>query len=315
MRISIIGCTDSYYHDAVRIAHAFARKGHTVKAFSLNDAPFATINDINEFSPDFCLVTIGRDYDIEALKKLKDKTFLVHWAYDEYTPRKDSLYERTKNIYDLTFVKAKGLIPLLKEYCNRVVWMPMYYDNHFDGYIKSGEYSKIYDIVFVGEPHPVQSTIREKYLAELVNDGYNVSIIGYYWDDHNSRINANLLGGAVCTDLTVLLARSKIAVNFENDLLEPLELGFSDRILKVMGAGCFCLTHNIVGLNQLFENGKDLIVYESYTDLKAKLDYYLNNTSEREKIAQQGQTKVLSYYNIDKVTDRYIEEIRKYIQC
>jgi len=307
MRIAVIGCVDSMYHDGPRIAKAFERKGHYVQLHSLTTDPQQTVQAIKEFAPTFCLVTIGRGYDASALVAMKSSTILVHWAYDEYTPEKDSLYKDYKDVYDITFVKAKGLVPRLKDYCEHAEFMPMFFDQIHDG-INQNIMPDI-AITFMGEPHPVQSTIRQTYLKNLSDDGYKVNVIGYYWEKFMEGMDSIFMGGAVGPYASLLLARSKICLNFENDLLEQVELGFSDRVLKIMGAGSLCVTHAIPGIEQLFEPKKHLVTYSGYRELKEVIDYYLKNPEERKQIADAGQEKVLKEYNIDVITDKYIEKI------
>jgi len=310
MKIAVLGCVDNVYHDGVRIANAFVRKGHTTCIYSLADDPQNVIKEIKKFAPDFCIVTIGRGYSVEALKELQKITFLVHWSYDEMTPQEDHLYNDVKNIYDLTFVKSKGLIPLLKDYCKDVVWMPMYYDQYFDT-VPTINTQKQFDVLFAGEPHPAQSTIRQDYLTRLCEDNFNVHIVGFYWNDFKSKIPAKYLGGAIGPQLSRLLASTKIALNFKNNHLQQLELGFSDRVMKVMGAGCFCLTHEILGIEKMFTLGVHLDTYKDYNDMIDKIGYYLQNDEKRAHIATMGQTKILTEYNIDIVTNKYLEEIKK----
>lgn len=309
LKIAILGCTDSDYHDGPRLAHAFNRKGHVVGLFNLGSSPEKTVDQMKEFTPDFCLVTIGRGYDVNTLKQMSEFTKMVHWAYDEYTPEEDSLYKDVKRIFDVTFVKSKGLVPLLEDYCKKVVWTPMYYDPQNDGILIDAP--KEGDLIFVGEPHPTQSTIRQKYLEKL-SEIYNLNIVGFYWDKFKSNMpKATFLGGYFGAPLTSLVARTKIALNFKNDLLATLELGFSDRALKMMGAGTLMLTHEIEGIEQLFTPGEHLVTYKDYNDLKEKIDFYLTNNGEREQIAKAGQQLVFEKYTIDRVVDIYLEEIRK----
>jgi spore maturation protein CgeB len=93
--------------------------------------------------------------------------------------------------------------------------------------------------------------------------------------------------------------------------INPTELQMSDRIYKILGCGCFCLTQPIQGLEQLFQDGKHLVVFDGYEDLCNKIDYYLKHEEEREKIALEGQKEVFEKHTINIRVKEYLKEIEK----
>lgn len=310
MKISILAYTDSPHQDGLRIATSLQRTfHHTVQILSLTSASSTILSSIKSFKPDFCLVTIGRDLDPNLLREISKLTFLVHWSYDEHTPEEDPLYKATEKLYSVTFVKSKGLIPLIQSLCNKVVWTPMFYDTYFDGKPQEN-LTKQFNLIFTGNPHLTQSTKRQSYLKQLSDDNLPVLVIGHYWKGQEIG-NHMYPGGAVGTDLINLIYQSKIGLNFENDLMAKVELGFSDRVIKIMGAGTMCLTHEIPGIEQLFIPGKHLVTYKNYVDLKEKIMYYISHDEEREKIAKAGHDLVWEKYTIDKVVGMYLDEIKK----
>ncbi len=66
----------------------------------------------------------------------------------------------------------------------------------------------------------------------------------------------------------------------------------SDRIFRLMGAGAFCLSHNYPNIEQEFEVGKHLDVWNDKEELFRKIDYYLENDFERKVIALSGSKHV-----------------------
>lgn len=67
----------------------------------------------------------------------------------------------------------------------------------------------------------------------------------------------------------------------------------SDRIFETTGRGGFIIHPYIKGLEDLFEIGKEIITYEygDFNDLYAKIDYYLQNDEERERIRIAGHER------------------------
>ena len=60
-----------------------------------------------------------------------------------------------------------------------------------------------------------------------------------------------------------------------------------------------------------FENGKDLVIFESVDDLVQKIGYYLEHEDERKAIAENGYRKVKELHQYQNRFD----EMRKYIPC
>lgn len=74
------------------------------------------------------------------------------------------------------------------------------------------------------------------------------------------------------------------------------ELYTSDRLWRIMACGCFCLTKYFKGIETIFERGVHLDWWADLHELKEKIDYYLENDEERNKIAETGATAVRSRY-------------------
>jgi len=85
---------------------------------------------------------------------------------------------------------------------------------------------------------------------------------------------------------------------------------WSNRVYESMGRGGFCLHSHTEGLENEFIIGEHLDTYRhnNYADLKEKIDYYLNNSKLREKIAKKGFTFVKENHTI---THRCLEVIKK----
>jgi spore maturation protein CgeB len=83
----------------------------------------------------------------------------------------------------------------------------------------------------------------------------------------------------------------------------------SDRLLRLMGSGAFCLSHNFKGIERDFDIKNHLDVWSDIDELISKIDYYLKNEYERESIAKEGCIFVRENCNWDK----RIEELKKMI--
>lgn len=91
------------------------------------------------------------------------------------------------------------------------------------------------------------------------------------------------------SEMPFVFAQSKINLNIT---LRSILSGIPLRCLDIMGAGGFLLSNYQPELAEYFENGKEIVMYESQYDLMNKIDYYLSHEDEREEIARYGQRKI-----------------------
>lgn len=79
--------------------------------------------------------------------------------------------------------------------------------------------------------------------------------------------------------------------------LKSIASGIPLRALDIMGAGGVLFSNYQPELAEYFEDGTDVIMYESIEDAFAKAEYYLNNCDELGKIAACGHDKVKKYFD------------------
>lgn len=70
--------------------------------------------------------------------------------------------------------------------------------------------------------------------------------------------------------------------------------GVNKRMFEIPACGGFQITSHRDAINELFEIGKEIITYTDLTDLKTKIDYFIDSTNEneRKKIAEAGYQRV-----------------------
>jgi spore maturation protein CgeB len=80
-----------------------------------------------------------------------------------------------------------------------------------------------------------------------------------------------------------------------------------------MACGKLVLTDRldvVKGLEELFIDGEEIVLYNDMFDCIEKMNYYNENEEEREKIAYNGMAKVISNYTQIQVVDRLIEKFK-----
>lgn len=99
------------------------------------------------------------------------------------------------------------------------------------------------------------------------------------------------------SEMPKLFACSKINLN---PSLRIIQSGIPQRAFDVMGAGGFLLSNYQAELDEIFVDGKDMVLYESYEDAIEKTDFYMRNNHLREDIARNGRIKVLGEHTLQK---------------
>lgn len=83
---------------------------------------------------------------------------------------------------------------------------------------------------------------------------------------------------------------AKIVINS----LHPAEIwGVNARTFDVCGIGGFQLVSWRPALGDLFEDGKELVTFRSFSELKEKIDFFLPRDESRSEIAAEGRARVL----------------------
>lgn len=90
------------------------------------------------------------------------------------------------------------------------------------------------------------------------------------------------------TDININLHSST-----ERDGVDPSGDFVNPRTFELASCGAFqlCDERNLLG--ELFEPGREIVTFSSVTDLKEKIDYYLNHPEERAEVAKRARKKVL----------------------
>ena len=154
-------------------------------------------------------------------------------------------------------------------------------------YINHNYNSKYFDhdVIFVGSKgyHPEHAYRPE--LIDFLRKTYGKRFLHVGGDGDTGTVRGD--------ELNRIYARSKIAVG------DSLNIGFnypyytSDRLFESTGRGGFTIYPRIKGLEEYFKDGDEIVFYEhgNLEDLKTKIDKYLENDIERERIRLNGHNR------------------------
>jgi len=160
-------------------------------------------------------------------------------------------------------------------------------------------------------PHAVEPQAYPKF--DLLSKKYDLCFVGHVSsknrEDALDRMFAafpNFYYGQQLFDAAARkYAESKIVFNIamKNDV--------NMRCFEVLATGSFLLTDYVDSVDELFEDGKHLILYRSLDEAIDKAKYYLAHDDEREKIAQAGYEHVLKNHTIQNRVDVILNEFMK----
>lgn len=108
--------------------------------------------------------------------------------------------------------------------------------------------------------------------------------------------------------LPKLYNASKINLNISTP---QRRTGLPPRIFDIMACGGFSLTDYLPELEEFFEIDREIIVYESTSDLRKKADYYLSHPEERQMIASRAKRRVLAEHTYRHRMERLVQVMRE----
>ncbi|MDD6551843.1 MAG: DUF3880 domain-containing protein [Lachnospiraceae bacterium] len=100
------------------------------------------------------------------------------------------------------------------------------------------------------------------------------------------------------------------AVNL-NFTIPNIHTGIPLRVWDVLGAHGFLITNHQRELDSYFEDGEDIVWFDTEEELLDKADFYLTekNASLRDRISQRGYDEVASYHTFDQRITQLLSEI------
>lgn len=284
MKVYILAYGSTPWQNGQLIYHEAKRQNKDVE-LGFIEWPFThIIREIKRSQPDWIFLTGSRAYPPEKLKELANLAKLAIWDADAVDEKRNKIWKDLKGIPSVIFTVITDLDKTLAD---RVLWLPQYYDDisHKSTNINLPQIYDPPDVIFFGTLSKKRVHWKNELLKKFKIQFYN-SVQGPPMD--------------------ALYKLAKISFGIWRDEFTAGDFATSDRIYKAMGAGCFYLTHPIKKIDLLFKPGEHLDTYDgTLDDLIFKIDYYLNRTELREKIASDGCDIIYSDHLLSTRLNRY----------
>lgn len=195
---------------------------------------------------------------------------MAYWASDTHLGYDYRLAMARKA--DWVFCAQKRAVEeMARDGVKNPIWLPHAVEPL--AYPKFEMATKKYDVCFVGH---VNSENRLNALDRLYREFPN-----FFWGQRRFEEAAQKYGD------------SKIVFNMS--MLDDVVM----RVFEVMATGSFLLTNWIPTIEELFTDGKHLVLYRSEEEMIEKARYYLDHENERQKIAEAGYQEVMAKHTIN----------------
>lgn len=149
-------------------------------------------------------------------------------------------------------------------------------------------------------------TVNERRnLLSLLGNRFNIDLFSGSKPTNDLKINYKGIADYY-SEMPYIFASSKININIS---LRSILTGIPLRVVDILGAGGFCLTNYQAEMAEYFENGRELVWYESPEDMLEKAEYFLHHDEEREKIAMNGADAAERMFSYDVLLPKIMNNI------
>ncbi len=259
---------------------------------------------VDKEKPDFIFLWLIYDeFSLDTLKKIKKvspKTKIINFFGDD-----DTLFENFSRYYSL-FIDY----PLASH--------KLYFTNYAKEGISNVFFScgvnlrdfkylklkKKYDVSFIGTP----KRDRVDLIKFLISKGIKIHIYGAGWE-HYPEIKENYCGKLSKEDLVKVINESRINLSFTKNYLDIPS--FKARVFEICACKSFLLSEYFVGYLDFLKNKEEIVMFKNNKDLLDKVNYYLKNEKEREKIANRAYKKVVNLYSQENEFKRIFSKIEE----
>jgi len=247
------------------------------------------------------------DLSVEFYSKIKTKINLIFWMFD------DENYFDAYSKYYCQIADAVVTTDYFSVFSYKKLSIPsvLYFSSHSKNNYYPIKSEKDIDVCFLGD---CRKHDRMEYINFLMKNGVNIKTFG-----------AGSMNGFVeWSDFSKIFSRSKINLNFtkidklnwinRNDPLLNKVGQPKGRPIEIALTKSFCLSEYAPALNEMFEIGKEIDVFQNKDELLEKVKYYLSNEFKREEIAGNAYKKATNNYESDVYIPRVLKELERFLQ-
>ena len=163
---------------------------------------------------------------------------------------------------------------------------------------------KRYDVSFVG----TSKADRNEIIEYLHKNGVKIALFGTNWENYPELKEVHVKD-FLSKDYPKIIDQTRVNLCLSKNMMNVPHL--KGKFFEVSLRKAFGLVEYSPQLKALFEENKEIIFFRGKEDLLKKIDYYLRNEKEREKIAQNAYKKVKLNFDSEKEFKKIITKTFK----
>lgn len=207
----------------------------------------------------------------------------------------DAIVDAQFNILGYNLIRDSLPPSFVKEFKHYAQWIPLGEDYEED------------DLGIVANTYIGYKCTEQDRIRTLNALAKHFSVDLYTQSNTADLVNVNVKGPADSVRMMPQIMKcSKINLNLTN---KPISSGLPLRCFDIMGCGGFMISNYQPEIPELFELDKEVVVYESISDLIEKADYYLTHEEDRLAIAKNGYEKVKQYHSYEVKLQQMFEAV------
>lgn len=244
---------------------------------------------VNRKKPDVFLTIFGFNHSPDVITKISRLGIptICWWLNDPFQFERSAV---NAPYYDFYFTNAKGSVDEYRERgVKKVFHLPVGIYPPVHRKIEKSE--KKHDISFAGD----WKMVREEVISQLI-DEFRVDIFGP-WEkklSSSSPLRRHIRSGSFFSpeEMVEIFNQSKIVLNIHT-WFGKTDFGINPRIFEANGCGVLQVSDRKEEISDFYEEGREIILYDSVEELRQQLRYFLEHHEERERIAANAHARTI----------------------
>jgi len=309
--LSRIGCITTVVNELAYVSlmgSGFSAKAMNwgIRSTQIRDFNNQLIKIVKSIQPDLVLVYKGafiapetiqfwKELGLPVVNFFPDVSFLAH---GKYIPACIPLYD---HLFTTKTFAADDLYSNFGYDKQKVSFVPHGFDPLIHRKLTLSKSDLNCDVSFIGN----YSIHKNNYLTHLVNrfPAIDLRIWGSTWNNHGDpKLGKAIQNLSIIGDLYALALNVSL-INL--GLLSEKVIGASSgdqitsRTFHIPGAGGFLLHQRTQEVSKYFDEGTEMVCFDSPEEMAEMTNYYLNHESERIKIQEAGYRRARGAYSLD----------------
>ena len=312
MKVAIIAKSKRHTRIYYYFKRAFRRQGYRailikflkLKSYLGNTAASLIVDRLlRVYQPDL-LFFHGRDISDELLKRLKNRMPVVMYFDDclKGAGRSIELIKKQGRQADIMYLTNRGEIAQYRQWGVNAKFITGGCDPKAHRVVQSPESFYRSEVAFIGKANEADRVACMREVAQR----FDLKLWGADWENNGLKAAARDVYAA---EYRQICAGAKIVLGWNID--STVDLYFSNRTWYTLGCGGFLLTAYSPSLEEIFGRGHELDWFETIEECCEKIEYYLRNDEQRQKIARAGYELAHRVYSYDKMVERIVKDVEK----